>query len=197
MLFEDTNAWITLSDIIVSILRVQDIKKVYLVIDALDECVTDLEKLLDLINQTLCVSDRVKWIVSSRNWPTIEQKIGHASSKVALSLELNAQSVYEAVRIFIKHKVNQLSKEKRYDVSTGRAVQSHLLTNAKDTFLWVALVCEELGKIQGWDTLAKLAKFPPGLDALYRRMWEQVCASDNVDLKQKESLPRSQSPTAQ
>ncbi|AEO59881.1 hypothetical protein MYCTH_2308501 [Thermothelomyces thermophilus ATCC 42464] len=44
----------------------------FLVIDALDECVTDLPLFLDYIVAKSPVFSCVKWIVSSRNWPDIE-----------------------------------------------------------------------------------------------------------------------------
>lgn len=51
------------------------LKVTYLAIDALDECVTDLPQLFDLVAQTLSISSRVKWVVSSRNWPHIEDQL--------------------------------------------------------------------------------------------------------------------------
>jgi hypothetical protein len=61
-------------------------------------------------------------------------------------------------------------------------VLQHLVSNANDTFLWVALVCQNLEKIPRWNTLAKLNTFPPGLDSLYKQMAEQIYNSDNANL---------------
>jgi hypothetical protein len=71
-LFDGLNAWTALSDILINILSDLAIGTTYLIIDALDECIGDLPQLLDLIVRT-AVSARVKWIVSSRNWPEIEE----------------------------------------------------------------------------------------------------------------------------
>lgn len=181
ILFEDTNAWVALSEIFTNILQDPSLNSTYLIIDALDECVTDLPKLLDFIVQKSSVS-RVKWIVSSRNWPDIEERLERAGHKVRLCLELNAESISTAVSIYIQHKTLQLAKLKKYDDRTRVAVQQHLASNANDTFLWVALVYQNLEKIPRWKTLAKLNAFPPGLDALYQQMMEQICNSDNADL---------------
>lgn len=75
-----------------------------------------------------------------------------------------------------------LAEKKKYNNKTRLAVLHHLSSNANDTFLWVALVCQHLKKIQRWETLAKLNKFPPGLGSLYERMLEQIRALDNADL---------------
>ena len=41
-------------------------------------------------------------------------------------------------------------------------------------FLWVALVCKELGDVPVWETQQILDEFPPGLEQLYTRMMEQI-----------------------
>ena len=50
-LFEDANAWVVLSEIFTNILQDPSLNSTYLLIDALDECVADLPKLLDFIVQ--------------------------------------------------------------------------------------------------------------------------------------------------
>jgi len=181
-LFEDANAWVALSEIFTNILQDPSLNRTYLIIDALDECIADLPKLLNFIIQKSSTFPHVKWIISSRNWPDIEERLERAGHKVRLCLELNAESVSTAVSIFIHHKVLQLAQRKKYDDKTRDAVLDHLSLNANDTFLWVALVCQNLEKIPRWDTLARLNAFPPGLDSLYERMMEQIRISDNSDL---------------
>lgn len=181
-LFEDANAWVALSEIFTDILQDPSLSSTSLVVDALDECVVDLPKLLDFIVQKSSVSSRVRWIVSSRNWPEIEERLARAGHGVRLSLELNAESVSTAVNVFIQQRVLQLAREKKYDSKTKELVQQHLSLNADGTFLWVALVCQDLRKIPKWEVLAKLGAFPPGLDSLYKRMLDQICNSDDADL---------------
>lgn len=184
-LFENANAWVALSEIFTSILQDPSLNITYFIVDALDECVTDLPKLLDFVAQKSCISSRVKWIVASRNWSNIEERLEIAGQKVRLCLELNAESVAAAVSIFIKHKVLQLAQLKKYNDKTQDAVLSHLSSNADDTFLWVALVCQSLEETPRFNTLAKLNIFPPGLDSLYERMMQQICFSDSADLSRQ------------
>lgn len=181
-LFEDANAWTALCEIFINILRDPNLNNAYLIIDGLDECQTDLPKLLDFIVQQSPISSQVKWIVSSRNWPNIEERLEVAGRKVNLCLELNRESVSTAVGSFIQHKVSQLVDRKRYDDKTRDAVLSYLSLHADGTFLWVALVCQNLEKISRRNAVAKLSTFPPGLDSLYERMIAQICGSDDADL---------------
>ncbi|KAL7933498.1 WD40-repeat-containing domain protein [Trichoderma chlorosporum] len=173
-LFEGPNAWIALSDIFTAILQDPELKSTCLLVDALDECVFDFEKLLDLIVLATGIECPVKWVVSSRNWPQIEERFQPANQKVKLSLELNAKSISNAVNIYIGNKVEWLSNLKNYDGKTRSEVKDYLSKNANDTFLWVALVCQNLEKYSRWKVLAKLESFPPGLDSLYDRMMAQI-----------------------
>ncbi|KAF2626151.1 hypothetical protein BU25DRAFT_492296 [Macroventuria anomochaeta] len=180
--FEDANAWFALTEIFVDVLQDPSLGTSYILIDALDECMTDLPKLLHFVAKQSSASSRVKWIVSSRNWPSIEEQLEQAEHKVRLSLELTAESVSAAVSVFIQHKVSQLVRLKKYDKLTHNAVLQHLTSNANDTFLWVALVCQDLEKTAKRNVLKKLNSFPPGLDALYERMMQQIGASDDAEL---------------
>jgi len=181
-LFEDANAWVALSEIFIDIVQDPSLKSIYLIIDALDECVTNLPKLLDLIVHTSSASSRVKWAISSRNWPEIEGRLERAGDKVRLSLELNAESVSVAVRSYIKHKVSRLAQDKKYNDQTKHAVLEYLYANANDTFLWAALVCQNLDKMSRFNTVTKLKAFPPGLNPLYERMIQRINNSDDADL---------------
>jgi hypothetical protein len=182
IMFEDANAWVALTEIFTDVLRDPSLNTTYLIIDALDECVTDLPNLLNFVAKQSSVSSRVKWIVSSRNWPDIKERLEQAGHKVTLSLELNAESVSTAVSIFIKQKVSQLAQQKKYNERTQEIVLEHLALNANDTFLWVALVCKDLEATSKRNVIKKLKSFPPGLDSLYERMMQQISKSDDAEL---------------
>ncbi|KAG8665110.1 uncharacterized protein FPOAC1_013088 [Fusarium poae] len=178
-LFEDGNAWEALSKILAAMLNDPISDGAILIVDALDECKTSRDQLLDLIIKP----SRAKWIISSRNWLDIEEKLGHAKQKVRLQLELNQDSISKAVNTYIGYKVEKLAGLKNYDKETRDAVQRHLVGNADGTFLWVALVCQELAypKVRKRYTLDILNSFPPGLDPLYKRMVEHISDSKDAD----------------
>ncbi|RSL81247.1 hypothetical protein CEP52_017244 [Fusarium oligoseptatum] len=180
-LFEDTNAWYALREIFIAILEDPALNSIIIIIDALDECVTGLPELLKFIIEQSPLTSRVKWIVSSRNQLAIEEKLDNVEQKIRLQLESNKDLITEAVDTYIEYKVDQLAREKKYDKETRDAVQRHLVGNADGTFLWVALVCQELAdpKVRKRHTLDTLKSFPPGLDPLYERMMEHI--SDSKD----------------
>ncbi|KAG5661347.1 hypothetical protein KAF25_005469, partial [Fusarium avenaceum] len=180
-LFEDGNAWQALSKIFVAMLGDPILDGVILIVDALDECITSQEKLLDLIVR----SSNVKWIVTSRNWPEIEQVLDRSTQKVRLHLELNQDSVCEAIEAFIEYKVEQLAKEKQYDAELKSDVKNFLSENADGTFLWVALVFQELADtkvLRKGHTRRRLKSIPKGLDPLYGRMMEKISSSEDAEI---------------
>ena len=182
-LFEDANAWVSLSDIFTNILQDPSMKSTYLIIDALDECVAaDRLKLLDFIVKKSSLSPCVKWIVSSRNWPSIEKKLNTAVQGVWLCLELNENSISAAVTSYIQFKVEQLARANEYDNDTRDTIQHYLSSNANGTFLWVALVCQELVDSSGWNAEELSKAFPPGLDLLYKRMLDEICILKHAQL---------------
>ncbi|KAF1940080.1 hypothetical protein EJ02DRAFT_407262 [Clathrospora elynae] len=181
-MFEDANAWVVLVEIFEAVLQDPSLRMTYLIIDALDECLLDRTKLLEFVAKQSSSASLVKWIVSSRNWPDIEVQLERAGHKVKLSLELNAQSVAAAVNVFIQQKVDQLAQEKRYKAEVRHAVLQHLRSNANDTFLWVALVCQDLRTTPKWNVVERLALFPPGLDSFYKRMMDQISESNGAKI---------------
>ncbi|KAK4247891.1 hypothetical protein C7999DRAFT_31702 [Corynascus novoguineensis] len=180
--FEGPNSWVALSKIFTSILEDPRLQRAYLIIDALDECTGDPGLLLDLVARKSSKYPSVKWLVSSRNWPSIEKDLDTATQKVRLSLELNEESVSAAVTAYVQFKVEGLAKRNKYDNDTRDTVERYLSANAHGTFLWVALVCQQLANISEWNVQTKLTAFPPELDALYRRMMDQICDSEDADL---------------
>ncbi|APA08683.1 hypothetical protein sscle_04g034530 [Sclerotinia sclerotiorum 1980 UF-70] len=179
-LFKDANTFIALSDILKDILHDKNLKPTILIIDALDECQKDLPQLLRLIVSGLSISSRVKWLVSSRNWPEIEEQLQQAEQGTRLSLELNAESVSAAVRWYIREKVKYLARTKKYTTETKDTIERYLLEHANGTFLWVALVCQNLEKARLF-TNSKLQDYPSELDPLYNRMMEQIVDMEDIE----------------
>lgn len=179
-LFDDGNAWEALSKILMSMLKDASLDDAILIVDALDECVEGLPLLLEFLSQA-SISSRTKWIVSSRNWPLIEGNLDTAIRGVRLCLELNESSISTAVQVYIRYKVRELAEKKKYDISTRDAVEQHLVSNAHGTFLWVALICQDLmdPTVENRHTKNMLMElYPPGLDPLYIRMMENIGSRD-------------------
>jgi hypothetical protein len=181
-LFEDANSWVALTQIFADVLRDPQLRDTYLIIDALDECVTDLPKLLRFIAKQSSASSRIKWIMSSRNWPEIEEQLEEAWHKGGLSLELNAElDAARKLALTIKQEVDQLAQEGQYEEETRHAVMQHFMSDASGTPLWVTLACQVLALTPKDSVLDKLASFPPGIDSLYKRMLRHIRESGRAE----------------
>lgn len=179
--FEGQNALVALSRVFETIVQSPLLQTTYLVVDGLDECVEDLNRLLQLIKSSLSSNPKVKWIVSSRNLRKIETEFRAIAPQMQLSLELNEGTVSEAVKKFVEIKVSHLSAKHNYDEETKTAVSAKLINDSEDTFLWVALVCKELEDAPGWKAKALSAGFPKGLDPLYDLMTQKIIKTGFAD----------------
>lgn len=176
--FEDHNAWQVVSEILEAMFNDPYLDGVFVIVDALDECIVDRTKLLDFIN-AMSRRSRAKWIVSCRDWPEITHRFDRSRPDLNLSLTLTDELISGAVEQYINHKVEDLmAKKDMFDEKIRRQVETHLREKSGNTFLWVALVWKELDADNIIDTLhAKkvLDKSPSGLDELYERIIGQVC----------------------
>jgi hypothetical protein len=180
-LFEGPNAMYTLKEILSNILSDRTLPLTYLLVDALDECTSDLSALLRIItDDSPARRSRVKWLVTSRNIPAIEKYLQPDSAGVKISLEVSASHVSKAVAAFVDSKVKRLAAVQQYDNKTTAEVQQQLRNKAEGTFLWVSLVCKELESVSSFRTRAVLQAMPPGLDPLYKRMMAQILAQKDV-----------------
>ncbi|KAK1855471.1 vegetative incompatibility protein HET-E-1 [Colletotrichum chrysophilum] len=172
VVFEDTNSWDVLTGMIKDIISSGAMSKAVIVIDALDECVEELGKLLDLL---IDISATCKAIVSSRSCLHIKDSLATACDKITISLENNEPAVSGAVRSFIDRKVSELAASKGYDDTKHAEIFTYLNANANNTFLWVSLVCQQLkNSVPFRHTIASLKEFHSGLDSIYDRMCSRV-----------------------
>jgi hypothetical protein len=191
-LFEGLNVlpslWTTLADM------AQDasVSRLYLLVDALDECEQDLLRtFLDLATSPTA-SCKIKWVFTSRNIQSIQEQLLHTDFSRHTSLEVNSSRVSEAVVSFIRFKVDRLAAQKRYSTEIQQQVRLDMEARADGTFLWVALVCKELERVTARKTLKTMQQVPAGLPQLYQRMLEQIAAyNDEEDSKFCEALLRT------
>ncbi|KAK3352520.1 hypothetical protein B0T25DRAFT_542167 [Lasiosphaeria hispida] len=176
-LFEDTNvnAFSALSSVLGDLLCDPELPPTCLFVDALDECQDGQLELLRFIRKTASTANsRVRWVLTSRNWHDIQQELSLEDSRTTLSLELNADHVSQAIDVYIQHKVSTLTIIQRDQDLQGQ-IRSQLCEKADGTFLWVALVFQQLLTCKLPSELLPLMKtMPRGLVPLYNRMMGQI-----------------------
>ncbi|KAG4272788.1 hypothetical protein FPRO04_10303 [Fusarium proliferatum] len=173
------NLKVSLEGIFRRILDDPSLGEIYLLVDALDECVEDLPLLLAFITST---SSCAKWIVTSRNRCEIDEIFRRTPSKIALSLESHEASVSEAVNSYISYKTRQLAERKKLKQQISQELYDHLSQSSQGTFLWVASVCQRLERCRAWEIPNQLLQLPRDLSKLYAQMIDQIRESDSCDL---------------
>ena len=186
-LFESRNAFQTLWRILQSMLLESKLEKVYLIVDALDECDYDSRTvLLRLIekdsNEKMAETipgPTLKWMLISRNDADIKEALFHS---LDISLELNSNQVDVAVSKFIDLKVEQLKKKKGYSETLKVYVRDTLRNKAEGTFLWVSLACAELEKARAVEGIMRnaLDRLPRGLEGIYTQILEKALTNDQA-----------------
>ncbi|KAL4984465.1 nucleoside phosphorylase domain-containing protein [Aspergillus falconensis] len=99
-------------------------------------------------NLSVCetgLSDLLKLIARTKSVSATQQEIEFGDQETKLSLELNANYISEAIAAYIDYKVSWLKKLQCNEILL-EWVKKQLRQKADGTFLWVALVVQEMQK---------------------------------------------------
>jgi hypothetical protein len=168
-LFSDRNAFDALSGVFKNMLKDPQLSPTYLIVDALDEFNQGLTELVDLIPTSLTLSNKVRWLVSSR--PDVKLK----NQDTARSLvELDPSILKDPVNKYIDYKLSILRGKGGYGEFTVAKVSNAVRQRAMNTFLWVALVFKELDPEDESYAIEIIDSIPSGLSKLYGRMMSRI-----------------------
>lgn len=152
----------------------------YCVIDGLDECdEASLEvflghlKVVFLRNSGDTLTNRLKFIIASRDLPEIIPEL--LSSFPRIRLDLDAQNqVNQDVNRFINVELDGLASYRQYPAPLYTKVKRVFQDRGQGTFLWVGIVAKTIRRYKATEVEAALNLFPPGLEAIYARMLLQI-----------------------
>ncbi|KAH7124444.1 hypothetical protein EDB81DRAFT_912856, partial [Dactylonectria macrodidyma] len=169
-LFEDKSAFHSLSGPFLAMLR-HIPSPVYFIVDALDEldeCDEGLKHLIGLISTSLTVSNKVRWLVSSRPEVDVLTEIGLKPDSAQTLDELEVLSQEDRVEKYIKHRLSDLRDPKlEYTKEILDSVTKEVRRRAESNLLWVALVFNDLKGMRGPYAVQNIKHYPSGLSELY------------------------------
>jgi hypothetical protein len=192
MFKEDLTTWQALWNVLVKMLDKCKNPRIYVVVDALDECheqdecqaankCEDLDichhtNMAMLLNKIVLVglSSRVKWLITSRPFHIARRELLTSPDQVTINLDLELKHVAEAVKAYIVAKVFEFQHRYRYDPDLRRKLEAELVSKAGDTYLWVSSVCARLKGVKCEDVLTVVKDPPPGLTSLYGRSFDEL-----------------------
>ncbi|KAJ6096484.1 hypothetical protein N7486_007230 [Penicillium sp. IBT 16267x] len=181
--FDAPSIFWSLAEIFKKMLGDEHLSPVILALDALDECDEtnasnrETRHLISLISETLNITTKVKWLLSSRP----ETKSYHyrkLDSNPALGaiIDLDVQSRPEPVEAYIKHKLSELERENGYPKHVLDVMSVEIRERAQNTFLWVSLVFRDIieYKVAEYDAVERVRSIPPSLKSLYGHLMARV-----------------------
>ncbi|KAH8694191.1 hypothetical protein BGW36DRAFT_463772 [Talaromyces proteolyticus] len=148
--------------------------QLYCIIDALDECTHESQKVLltqikqSFGNKNIKRNLGINFLITSRPYPEIREYLHRFKSKDLSSYHM----VQDDLQILIDQKVAELSETKRYPENVRLAVSNTLQEKAEGTFLWIGIACDELAMVRSRDALKTLQSLPRGLNSLYAKLLE-------------------------
>ena len=183
--FEDVTSWRTLWDIFLEMLEYCKCQRVYVIVDALDECQDGgmADFLKRLVRTGLHRPSKIKWLLTSRPLDSAERELLAGSDQVLVSLELNSKRVSEAVKTYIAFKAGELDRRNAYGLTLRQNIQNELSNKAEDTYLWVSLVCRRLERVHRDEALITIQDLPPSLHSLYDQLFHQLSEGDSATVK--------------
>lgn len=181
----DVTQWQTIWGIFREMLEKCECQRVYVVVDALDECQNDgmAAFLKSLVRTGLKTPSKVKWLVTSRPLDTADKLLLADDDQLQVNLELNFAQISEAVKTYITFKVSEIAQLHRWEETLRQEIEIHLTEKAKGSYMWVSLVCKELEKVHPAKALATIQDLPPGLYPFYRRIFNQLSSCEPVVAK--------------
>ncbi|KAB8070013.1 WD40-repeat-containing domain protein [Aspergillus leporis] len=184
---ENVTSWQSLWNILFEMLAQCKYSRVYMVVDALDECQDEgmADFLKSIVRKGLDHPAKIKWMLTSRPWDGAERVLlaGHDQVQVSLDGEVHSQSVSEAVKAYITYKVEELSRQHRYGATLKSEIETELTERSEGTFLWVSLVCKALESVCRDEALSTVQNLPPGLHPFYEQVLNQLNEGERAEVQ--------------
>ena len=152
--------------------------RVYILIDALDECEGPSRHDFFAFIEDLDPDIKVSIIITSRPEVDVEDAVGDTTDII----RVDSAKVNDDLSKFINIRVDNLAKKKqRFPAKLIEDIRNVLLQQAGGTFLWVSLVLEDIASATtAKRAREKLERLPKGLSGVYRRILENI-REDDVD----------------
>ncbi|BCR85774.1 uncharacterized protein ACHE_21232A [Aspergillus chevalieri] len=136
---QDVTSWRALWDIFMEMLYNCKCPRVYVIVDALDECrdesMTDFLKLL--VRTGLNHPSKVKWVLTSRALGSAEGELLIGHDLVQVSLDDNFKQTSKAITTYIAFKVGELTHRHGYGTTLQEKIKRQLTEKAEGTYLWI------------------------------------------------------------
>ncbi|KAK5996960.1 Vegetative incompatibility HET-E-1-like protein [Cladobotryum mycophilum] len=146
----------------------------YCIIDALDECDQDSQRmLLQQFEETFkdqSLAPNVRILITSRPYPEIREYLERYANEDLASFPEARKDIERC----IEERVADLVQRKHYTPKVKDQVTKILKERAGGTFLWVGLACDELRNVPSKDAIQVLKSIPTELHTFYEKILKAI-----------------------
>lgn len=183
--------WDNLSAALVDMLdNVAPTSCVYIIIDAVDECEVDRQRLLEWLKALIPDPDTVLWesasaaikiLITSRPGGEILEHLGDHPTLAIRDAETAGD-----IQTLVLEKLGNLARRRHLRPEVTKSIERFLMTNAHGMFLWVVMVFDELEKrderLSDEVIAAKLSKIPLSLVDTYTAILRNAPSARERDM---------------
>jgi hypothetical protein len=183
--------WDHLSATLVEMLDIVPARmRIYIIIDALDECESDRRRLLDWLNDLVPDPGTVPWGNTSAQIKVVITSRPGGETLACLeahpTLAMTDAETASDIRALVHEKLDILAHRRGLGPEVISSIERFLLKHAHGMFLWVVMVFEELEKrderLSNEVIAAKLSKIPLSLVDTYKAMLRDAPAARKRDM---------------
>ncbi|KAL2382043.1 hypothetical protein RJZ90_003555 [Blastomyces dermatitidis] len=142
----------------------------YWIIDALDEC-ADFASFFGLMLAKLDDSLPLRILITSRTTAGLQRQFSSLGSERLFCEQISAADTLHDIRVFVDDQSMLLEVDSNHRVS----LVERILEKSNDSFLWTAIVLQELLKVHGQEDINRvLEEVPQEMEPLYLRILESM-----------------------
>ncbi|EEQ86183.2 WD domain-containing protein [Blastomyces dermatitidis ER-3] len=142
----------------------------YWIIDALDEC-ADFASFFGLMLAKLDDSLPLRILITSRTTAGLQRQFSSLGSERLFCEQISAADTLHDIRVFVDDQSMLLEVDSNHRVS----LVERILEKSNDSFLWTAIVLQELLKVHGQEDINQvLEEVPQEMEPLYLRILESI-----------------------
>ncbi|PGG97951.1 hypothetical protein GX51_07064 [Blastomyces parvus] len=142
----------------------------YWIIDALDEC-ADFTSFFGPMLAKLDDSLPIRILITSRTTAGLQKQFSSLGTERLFCEQISAADTLHDIRVFVEDQSMLLEVDSNHRVS----LVERILEKSNDSFLWTAIVLQELLKVHGQEDINRvLEQVPQEMEPLYLRILESM-----------------------
>lgn len=176
--------------VLLNMLQKPNIGQLYFILDALDECDSESQQFLLVKLKSLFLPTSgaapyipIKLIMTSRPSTDMDALLSYHTPAI-LGISIHSRLIQDDLEAYINQEVDVIAREKSYPEELTQKTKAKLRTGAEGTFLWAALLVEDLRRAALSKVEGILENLPKGLYGVYDQILSRIDEHDTEQFRQ-------------